>query len=256
MGAPRRALSGPARPAGLCRTAARPDPEPRPAGSPHRACATSRPCSGLITSPALMAVFDLPFAPLFFCGHLRLSPWTGLLALVGGAVLIVVALANQITTRSRWRPPTPPRSSPKHWGRRSAARPRWSSALGMRGAAFDRWQIARGASLDATIGALGRRRHLHRDDPDVSPVPAVGDAGPRRLSGAAGRDDGGRDDRGLDPDGPRAGPDRDDRRPVGRVPDRAARAGSACPSCWAPCPRSSARTALPAPRRDPERRTA
>ncbi|MBU2359468.1 MAG: hypothetical protein KKB02_11150, partial [Alphaproteobacteria bacterium] len=53
----------------------------------------------LITSPALMAVFDLPFIPLFFAGIFVFHMDLGLLALVGGAVLIVVTLANQITTR-------------------------------------------------------------------------------------------------------------------------------------------------------------
>jgi ATP-binding cassette subfamily C protein len=53
----------------------------------------------LITSPALMAIFDLPWSPLFFLGIFIFHPMMGLLALVGAAALLLVALANQATTR-------------------------------------------------------------------------------------------------------------------------------------------------------------
>jgi len=53
----------------------------------------------LITSPALMALFDLPWTPLFFLGIFIFHPLMGLLGLVGGVILIAVAITNQLTTR-------------------------------------------------------------------------------------------------------------------------------------------------------------
>jgi len=53
----------------------------------------------LITSPALMALFDLPWAPLFFVGIFIFHPMMGVLALVGAAALILVALVNQASTK-------------------------------------------------------------------------------------------------------------------------------------------------------------
>ena len=49
----------------------------------------------LITSPALMALFDLPWAPLFFVGIFIFHPMMGVLALVSAAALILVALVKQ-----------------------------------------------------------------------------------------------------------------------------------------------------------------
>lgn len=42
----------------------------------------------LLVSPALMAVYDLPFAPLFFFGIFLFHPWMGYLALVGAGIQI------------------------------------------------------------------------------------------------------------------------------------------------------------------------
>ncbi|MBU2359136.1 MAG: ATP-binding cassette domain-containing protein, partial [Alphaproteobacteria bacterium] len=77
----------------------------------------------------------------------------GLLALAGGAVLIVVAVANQITTRKPLEAANAASFQSEALGAQIRGESEMVHALGMRAAAFDRWQIARGASLDATIGA-------------------------------------------------------------------------------------------------------
>ncbi|SHE32921.1 type I secretion system ABC transporter, PrtD family [Loktanella atrilutea] len=107
----------------------------------------------LITSPALMAVFDVPFIPLFFAGIFVFHMDLGLLALAGGAVLIVVALANQMTTKKPLEAANAASFQSEALGAQIRGESEMVHALGMRGAAFDRWQIARGASLDASIGA-------------------------------------------------------------------------------------------------------
>ena len=107
----------------------------------------------LITSPALMALFDLPWTPLFFLGIFVFHPWLGILALAGGAVLIVVAVANQVSTKKPLETANAASFQSEALGAQIRSESEMVHALGMRGAAFDRWQIARGASLDATIGA-------------------------------------------------------------------------------------------------------
>src|SRR6056297_3933416 len=53
----------------------------------------------LMSSPVLMSIFDLPWTPVFLAGIWIFHPWLGVLALVGGGVLIVVSLINQVVTR-------------------------------------------------------------------------------------------------------------------------------------------------------------
>src|SRR6056297_56804 len=97
----------------------------------------------LLTSPVLLALFDMPWAPFFVAAIWVFHPWLGSLALIGGAILVTVTLINQIVTR---RPS----------GRAGMAGVQADTvsdqlrndaemvqALGMRDAAFDRWQKSR-----------------------------------------------------------------------------------------------------------------
>lgn len=110
----------------------------------------------LITSPALMAVFDLPFVPLFFLGIFIFHPLMGALALVGALVLIFVALLNQISAREPLKTANASLFVSEALGTQIRNESEMVHSLGMRGAAFDRWQIARGSALDATILAADR----------------------------------------------------------------------------------------------------
>ncbi|MFN3663183.1 type I secretion system permease/ATPase [Yoonia sp.] len=107
----------------------------------------------LITAPALMAVFDLPWAPLFFLGIYIFHPLMGLLALGGALVLVIVAIANQITTRAPLETAHAASFVSNQMGSQIRQESEMVYALGMRNAAFNRWQTARGTSLDASIGA-------------------------------------------------------------------------------------------------------
>ena len=107
----------------------------------------------LITSPALMALFDLPWAPLFFWGIFIFHPLMGILALCGAVILIAVAVFNQLTTRKPLEEANAASFASEQLGSQIRSESEMVHSLGMRGAAFDRWQLARGKSLDATIGA-------------------------------------------------------------------------------------------------------
>lgn len=107
----------------------------------------------LMVSPALMAVFDLPFAPLFFLGIFIFHPLMGYLALVGAAILLTLAVINQAVSRRPLARATAAANAAEQMGAQIREEAELVLALGMRGAAFSRWQRARGESLTASIGA-------------------------------------------------------------------------------------------------------
>ncbi len=107
----------------------------------------------MITSPALMALFDIPWTPFFVAGIFIFHPYMGVLALVGGTILIGVALINQRTTKKPLEEANAASFASEQIGTQIRSESEMVHSLGMRGAAFDRWQLARGKSLGATIGA-------------------------------------------------------------------------------------------------------
>ena len=48
-----------------------------------------------MTSPALMSVFDIPWTAVFLAGIWVFHPFMGMLALGGGALLIITAMINR-----------------------------------------------------------------------------------------------------------------------------------------------------------------
>lgn len=54
----------------------------------------------LISSPVFLAIFDIPWTPIFIFGIFLLHPWLGYLSAGGGLVLVVVTLLNQMLSRS------------------------------------------------------------------------------------------------------------------------------------------------------------
>jgi PrtD family type I secretion system ABC transporter len=107
----------------------------------------------LITSPALMALFDLPWAPLFFLGIFIFHPLMGMLAIVGAVILLIVALLNQFMSRKPLEAANAASFASEQLGAHIRSESEMVHSLGMRQAAFDRWQVARGQSLDTTIDA-------------------------------------------------------------------------------------------------------
>lgn len=93
--------------------------------------------SALISAPVFLALFDLPWSPLFFAAIFVFHPWLGWLAVAGAGVMAGAALLNQrLSSPAAW-----------HAGRMQAA------AVGM---------AERARSDRATIRALGLRPGLMR----------------------------------------------------------------------------------------------
>jgi PrtD family type I secretion system ABC transporter len=107
----------------------------------------------LISSPVLAAAFDVPWTPLFLAGITLFHPWLGMLALGGGAVLVGIALLNQVFTR------TPQRNAAATGHRATLmsetirTEAEMIQSLGMRDAALQRWKLSRNAALRDSVAA-------------------------------------------------------------------------------------------------------
>ena len=107
----------------------------------------------LLSSPVLTAIFDIPWTPVFLAGIFLFHPWLGYLAISGGTFLILLTFLNQWITRA----PVLNANMATHAANQMAEQLRNESelvqSLGMQGAVFDRWNIAREKALASTIRA-------------------------------------------------------------------------------------------------------
>jgi ATP-binding cassette subfamily C protein len=110
----------------------------------------------LMTSPVLTAGFDIPFTPLFLMGIWIFHPWLGALALSGGTILIFLAVLNQLATRRSVLTAGQAGVAADVMAGEIRAEAETVQAMGMRGAAFDRWQTARGQALSQQVGSADR----------------------------------------------------------------------------------------------------
>jgi len=107
----------------------------------------------LIGSPVLMAAFDIPWTPVFLAGITLFHPWLGLLAIAGGAVLIVITLLNQLFSRGPVRKANISSHKAGLMSEEIRTEAEMIQSMGMRSAAFQRWKVARDASLGQSISA-------------------------------------------------------------------------------------------------------
>lgn len=107
----------------------------------------------LLASPVLMALFDLPWAPLFLATVFVFHPWMGWLAIGGGLVLIAVTLLNQTLTAAPLKSAQGAAIQADRLSDQLRDEAELIQALGMRGTSFRRWQAARAQALEATLAA-------------------------------------------------------------------------------------------------------
>lgn len=106
-----------------------------------------------IASPAPNALFDMPWTPIFLIGISIFHPWLGYLALSGGVVLILTAVLNQILSRNPIIQANITTHSASLLGEQLRSEAEMVRSLGMQDNAFDRWQVARRASLTHQLNA-------------------------------------------------------------------------------------------------------
>jgi ATP-binding cassette subfamily C protein len=106
-----------------------------------------------MTSPVLMAFFDLPWTPIFIAGIFIFHPWLGWLAVAGGSVLILITLFNQWLSKRPQAQATMAGEAARSISDQLRIEAEMVQSMGMREAAFNRWQKARGQALTEQIRA-------------------------------------------------------------------------------------------------------
>ena len=107
----------------------------------------------LFSSPAVFAIFDIPWTPFFLIGIFVFHPWLGYLALGGGSLLVVLAVVNQIATANLAAQAISATAHAAYLAESAMSQAETIRALGMRNAIFGRWLGARTESLQRTIQA-------------------------------------------------------------------------------------------------------
>lgn len=107
----------------------------------------------LMSSPVLMAFFDVPWTPIFLIGIWIFHPWLGILALSGGAVLIIITLVNQLVTRKHVENSNRSTVIAESISNQLRIEAEMLQAMGMRKAAFVRWQSVREQALQNQMHA-------------------------------------------------------------------------------------------------------
>ncbi|MGR3554941.1 type I secretion system permease/ATPase [Paracoccus sp. (in: a-proteobacteria)] len=96
-----------------------------------------------IGSPVLLAMFDLPWAPLFLAAVFMFHPLLGAVATIGGLILIVSTIANRIMTKAPLQQSNASSTQAQRMADLYRDEGEVIGALGMRGATFARWRKAR-----------------------------------------------------------------------------------------------------------------
>lgn len=107
----------------------------------------------LLTSPVLMAAFDIPWTPIFFAAIFLFHPLLGWLAVGGAAVLIIITIANQVLSRGSQAKAGIAGQTATAISDQIRTEAEMVQAMGMRDAAFTRWQTARGEALEQQVRA-------------------------------------------------------------------------------------------------------
>ena len=97
----------------------------------------------LIASPVSLAMFDLPFAPIYLIAVYIFHPLLGLVATVGGAILILATLLNQHSGKVALQRSANAAQQAERLSDLFRDEGEVIGALGMRNATFTRWSEAR-----------------------------------------------------------------------------------------------------------------
>ncbi len=107
----------------------------------------------LLAAPVFLALFDVPWSPIFFAAIFIFHPLLGWLSLAGGAVLIAVTLLNQRLTAQPLTLANNAQIASERLSDQLREEAELIQSLGMRGASFLRWRSARDRAMGAAISA-------------------------------------------------------------------------------------------------------
>ena len=107
----------------------------------------------LLAAPVFLALYDLPWVPVFLAGIAIFHPWLGILALAGGTVLVLVAVANQVGSAAKLNRANAAMIAAERMSIQIQTEAEMVRSLGMLDNAHDRWNLARAESLEQSIAA-------------------------------------------------------------------------------------------------------
>ena len=105
----------------------------------------------LMTSPALFAICDMPWTPIFACAIFMFHPMLGYLAIAGGALLIVTTIINQKVSKKGVIDAQIQSSRADSFADNVRDDREVVQGLGMRGAVMSRWRKTRNKSLESNM---------------------------------------------------------------------------------------------------------
>ncbi|MBC2834454.1 type I secretion system permease/ATPase [Paragemmobacter straminiformis] len=105
------------------------------------------------SSPALVALIDMPWAPLFLVVIFVFNWVLGVMSVIGGIIIVAIAILNQTRTKVPLARATSAGLHADRAGELLKGEAETIRALGMTGAAFDRWQRARGVAVAEGMAA-------------------------------------------------------------------------------------------------------
>jgi ATP-binding cassette subfamily C protein len=108
---------------------------------------------GFLASPVLLALFDLPWTPVFLVAIFIFHPFLGWLAVVGGGLLICVAILNQLLTSKKAASSAALGYEAQRFARRAEDRGELIWAQGMQHAAVERFVDLQDKAIDVSLRA-------------------------------------------------------------------------------------------------------
>ena len=109
-----------------------------------------------LASPALLALFDLPWTPIFLVAIFVFHPFLGWLAVAGGGLLIIVAILNQVLTRKAQEQAQGRAQAANRFATQTEAGSALVWAQGMIPAMTQRWMGQQGAATGEGLSAQDR----------------------------------------------------------------------------------------------------
>jgi PrtD family type I secretion system ABC transporter len=109
-----------------------------------------------LTGPGLLAFFDAPWVPLFLGLIFLFHPLLGVVALIGAAILFILAILSELTTRAPWQRATSESMQAHRFAETSVRNADVIWALGMLGDLRRRWQEKHLSALAYTGKATDR----------------------------------------------------------------------------------------------------
>ncbi|PIV78593.1 MAG: type I secretion system permease/ATPase [Rhodobacteraceae bacterium CG17_big_fil_post_rev_8_21_14_2_50_63_15] len=107
----------------------------------------------LFTSSVLLSVMDMPWTPIFIAAIFLFHPMLGWLSVAGGAIIILVALLNQVMTAKRVRQAQISTQAAQSFAEEARSGREVILSQGLRAAMLDRYLVLRNAALAQNISS-------------------------------------------------------------------------------------------------------